>query len=87
MLDNDFEISKRWLQAYRRDAIESTVIPRIVIPLDWLWRYAKALGWELNENLFIEAECFARARTQRLGARDSIASIRGEAERGQLPPT
>ena len=80
LVDSNFQISRRWLEAYRRDTTATVGIPRIVIPLNWLWQYAKRLRWELNEELFIEAEIFARARSRRRDAARRLWEIQAETE-------
>lgn len=88
LVNGDFQIDPHWLKAYMPEEIDGIGVPRIVLPLEWLWRYALALGWELNEELWIQAEWFARARARRMDARDQLRldSIRREAEADDARP-
>lgn len=86
LVDDDFEISPEWLRAYQHDELLPVGVPRIVIPLEWLWDYALGLGWELNPGLKREALQFAhrrrRLRAEREAERDRLWQIQDETEEG-----
>ncbi|MCB0344931.1 MAG: hypothetical protein KDD66_07430 [Bdellovibrionales bacterium] len=88
LVSDAFDISPQWQRAYHPDEIIGIGIPRIVIPLAWLWNYALGLGWELEEDLWVQAEWFARDRARRMDerTRERLESIREEAEREGPPP-
>ncbi len=89
LVDDNFDINPLWQRAYHPDELIDIGIPRIVIPLGWLWNYALNLGWELEQELWIQAEWFARERARRMDERMRIRfdRIREEAEHDQLPPS